>query len=263
MTKRWNTGKPNSQDAAFFAHQNPSYPQTFNLNSCGRDRSRRGGHDLCELYPKPTKPATTPQQQITNIADVMPLVAGEMDIQPESPPDCSEQPDTTSLHPEDDPAPTEDIPPDIGHSTERGHDPLPSSTPPIRHSPYPLRVHGAHFFQLMSKRQKYMSRHPIQMQWNDLCELYPKPTKPATTPQQQITNIADVMPLVAGEMDIQPESPPDCPEQPDTTSLHPEDDPAPTEDIPPDIGHSTERGHDPLPSSTPPIRHSPYPLRPK
>ncbi|EFX68992.1 hypothetical protein DAPPUDRAFT_329562 [Daphnia pulex] len=131
-------------------------------------------NDLCELYPKPTKPATTPQQQITNIADVMPLVAGEMDIQPESPPDCSEQPDTTSLHPEDDPAPTEDIPPDIGHSTERGHDPLPSSTPPIRHSPYPLRVHGAHFFQLMSKRQKYMSRHPIQMQWSMQMHIYGK-----------------------------------------------------------------------------------------
>ncbi len=89
--------------------------------------------DLSELYPKPTNPATTPQQQTTNIVDVMPLVAGEMDIQPESPPDCSEQPDTTSLHPEDDPAPTEDILPDNGHSTEHGHDPLPSSTPPIRH----------------------------------------------------------------------------------------------------------------------------------
>jgi hypothetical protein len=113
--------------------------------------------DVSKFYPKPTNPATKPQQQITNIVDVMPLVAGEMDIQPESPPDCSEQPDTTSLHPEDDPAPTEDILTDNGHSTERGHDPLPSSTPPIRHSPYPLRVLvyqpviGAHFFQLMSR----------------------------------------------------------------------------------------------------------------
>lgn len=95
--------------------------------------------NLCELYPKPTNPATTPQQQIINTVDVMPLVAGEMDIQPESSPECSEQPETTSFHPEDNPAMTEDLPPD-NPATTHGKDLLPSSTPSIRHSPYPLRV---------------------------------------------------------------------------------------------------------------------------
>ena len=43
MAKRWNTGTPDSQDAAFFAHQNPSYSPAFKSNSRGRDHFRRGG----------------------------------------------------------------------------------------------------------------------------------------------------------------------------------------------------------------------------
>lgn len=51
MAKRWNTGKPDSQDAAFFAHQNPSYSQASNFNSCGRDRFRRGGRSNYRQQP--------------------------------------------------------------------------------------------------------------------------------------------------------------------------------------------------------------------
>jgi hypothetical protein len=51
MAKRWNTGKPDAQDAAFLTHKNPSYPKTFNLNSRGRDRSRCGGRSNYRQQP--------------------------------------------------------------------------------------------------------------------------------------------------------------------------------------------------------------------
>jgi hypothetical protein len=89
------------------------------------------------LYPRPIDPATS-QQQITNTAAITPPVAGEMDVQLESSPECSlESENTSSNHPEDDPVQTEG--PD-NSATTHGHDPSRGSTTSIRHSPYPLRV---------------------------------------------------------------------------------------------------------------------------
>ena len=50
MAKLWSTGLPDSQDAAFFAHQNPSCSQASSSNSRGRDRFRRGGHYRQQPY---------------------------------------------------------------------------------------------------------------------------------------------------------------------------------------------------------------------
>lgn len=52
MAKRWNAGQPDPQDAAFFAHQHPSYAQDFSSSSTSSSRgcdranrgTRRGGH---------------------------------------------------------------------------------------------------------------------------------------------------------------------------------------------------------------------------
>ena len=90
-----------------------------------------------ELCPRPIDPATTSQQQVTNTVAITPPVAGEMDIQLESSPECSlESENTSSNHPEDNPVQTEG--PDNSAITH-GHD-LSHGSTSIRHSPYPLRV---------------------------------------------------------------------------------------------------------------------------